>query len=321
MLRVKIGSNIDDVNTGSSGRRSPCQEKTTERNIAAGGAHVLWGHDEVGGMDITTGSGGIAKGTVASSAGESDFLGTSSKEGLSSIDMRQQPILPAADRKKLQNNDPEKLPGSDVDGEDLAVQELETDAATATLSKKRYKVSFNAAYIPSFPPIAKKKESHSKVTFSRCCKNFEKNIQNRCHIDSGRFLNFGPCGGSMTSQSKYSPATILSGVTCCVDCGSQVVRGSNDQLLLVRLHCQRGTTQTLPCVRSTRNHEEPELGLDHKNTSCHECHATSPASERLTRTVTVLNGVRRVANAANHDISQLPADDPRPKPVPDKLSC
>ena len=83
-----------------------------------------------------------------------------------------------------------------------------------------------------------------------------KKTSNRLNIDSGRFLNFAPSSGSMTSQSKYSPATILSGVTCCVDCGSQAVRGSNDQLLLVRLHCQRGKTQTLPCVRPTRSHED-----------------------------------------------------------------
>ena len=94
--------------------------------------------DEVGGMYITTGSGGIAKGTVASSAGESDFLGTSSKEGLSSIDMRQQLILPAAEAEEVAGQRPPRnCLVLMLTVTDLAVQELETDTATATPSKKR----------------------------------------------------------------------------------------------------------------------------------------------------------------------------------------
>ena len=92
--------------------------------------HVLSGHDGAGGMDIPTELGGMAKGVMASAAGESDFVGAFSKEGLLSIDLRQQLILPTDERKKLQEKDPEKHPGSDVDGEDLAVQELEAEAAT-----------------------------------------------------------------------------------------------------------------------------------------------------------------------------------------------
>ena len=68
---------------------------------------MLSGHDEVGGMDIPTELGGVAKGTAASAAGESDFVGAFSKEVLSSIDLRQQLILTATAREKLQDKFPE----------------------------------------------------------------------------------------------------------------------------------------------------------------------------------------------------------------------
>ena len=110
---------------------SGMQKKTTEKDIAVGRVRVISGHDEVGGIDITTELGSIAKGMVTS-AGESDFVGAFSKEDLSSIDLRQQPTLPADEREKikLQDKDPEKQSGSDIDGEDVTVQELEAEAAT-----------------------------------------------------------------------------------------------------------------------------------------------------------------------------------------------
>ena len=57
---------------------------------------------------------------------------------MQSIDLRQQLIFPANEWKKLQDKDPEKQPGSDVDGEDLAVQELAVIPPTiAVLRSKR----------------------------------------------------------------------------------------------------------------------------------------------------------------------------------------
>ena len=111
-----VGSYIDNVNTmrfrKEFSKSSGVKKKTTERDVAASRAHVLSGHDEVVGMDITTELGAIAKGMVASAAGESDFVRTVSKEGLSSTDFRHQLILPATERKKFQDKDPETRPGS-----------------------------------------------------------------------------------------------------------------------------------------------------------------------------------------------------------------
>ena len=125
---------MNTVQLGKEFSMSSGVKKTTEKEIAAGRAHVLSGHDEVGDMDVTTELDGIAKGMVASAAGECDFVWAFGEEGSSNIDLRQQLILPATERKKLQDKDPEKQPGSVVDGEDLAVQEA------VTLSKKKQKV-------------------------------------------------------------------------------------------------------------------------------------------------------------------------------------
>ena len=76
-------------------------------------------------MCYLTELGGVEKVMVASAAGESDFVGAFSKEDLSSIDLRQQLILPATAREKLQDKDPEHQPGSDVEGADLAAQEMD----------------------------------------------------------------------------------------------------------------------------------------------------------------------------------------------------
>ena len=130
-LRVKVGSYI------------VVKKKTTEKVMATGRAHVLSGHDEVGCTDIPTEVGGVAKGTAASAAGESDFVGAFSREDLSSTDSRQELIFPANGRKKLQDKDSEHQPGSDVDGEDLAAQVLETEAATPSKNKTQ-KVYFTS---------------------------------------------------------------------------------------------------------------------------------------------------------------------------------
>ena len=101
MLRVKVGSYIDEVHTVQFRVLHVVKKMTTEKVMATGRAHVLSGRYEVGGMDIPTELGGVAKGMVASAAGESDFVGAFSREDLSSLDSRQQLILPANARKKL----------------------------------------------------------------------------------------------------------------------------------------------------------------------------------------------------------------------------
>ena len=90
MLWVKVGSDIEDVNTMQLAKEfsvsSGVMKKTIEKDIATGCARVLSGHDEVGGRDITMELSGTRKGVVALAAGESEFVGAFSKEGLSSID-------------------------------------------------------------------------------------------------------------------------------------------------------------------------------------------------------------------------------------------
>ena len=50
------------------------KKKTTEKEKSRRLCQcALTGHEEVGGVDVTTELGGIAKGMVASAAGESDF--------------------------------------------------------------------------------------------------------------------------------------------------------------------------------------------------------------------------------------------------------
>ena len=85
---------------------------------------------------------------MTSAAGESDLVGAFSKEGLSSINVRQQLIFPTDEREKfkLQDKNPKKRPGSDADGEGsgMAVQELEADAASPSKKQKKQKVYFNS---------------------------------------------------------------------------------------------------------------------------------------------------------------------------------
>ena len=99
MLLVKVGSYINGVHTAQLRKGfsmwSGVKKKTTEKVMVTGRAHVLSGHDEVGGMDIPTELGGVEKVMVAAS-----------KEDSSSIDLRQQLILPATAREKLQDKDP-----------------------------------------------------------------------------------------------------------------------------------------------------------------------------------------------------------------------
>ena len=70
---------------------------------------------------------------VVSAAGESDFIGAFSKEDLSSIDLRQQLTSGRSCRTRTPRNGMVLM----LPVEDLAVQVLETDAATATPSKKK----------------------------------------------------------------------------------------------------------------------------------------------------------------------------------------
>ena len=82
MLRLVVGSYIDDVHTAQLGKgfsmSSGVKKKTAEKEIAP--------------RPCPTEQGGVAKGMVASAAGESDFVGAFSKEDLSSIDLKQQLI-------------------------------------------------------------------------------------------------------------------------------------------------------------------------------------------------------------------------------------
>ena len=96
---------------------SGVKKKTTEKkDVAAGRAHVLSRHDEDGGMDVPIDLGGIAKGIVASAAGESDFVGAFSKEGVC-----------ASSQLTSGRGHRRRTPRSSVvDGKGLAAQELET---------------------------------------------------------------------------------------------------------------------------------------------------------------------------------------------------